>query len=121
MWHSIQHFQSAIVDRQPGASATLKVTCASEGWGVWTDDHHRIVGLCVAYKVGRPVSDRLADFVVRHAPGPDRWRVSDFIQKDTMDASTDGWRWFVDPKPEMVPQPPSMGRRQACFEVRLPR
>jgi hypothetical protein len=117
-FHSIWPAKANVIEDLPGASATLKLTCASEGWGVWTDDLHRIVGLCVAYQAGSDESVRLTDFVWRHSAEQDAKRVSDFIRSDKRDASTDGWRWFE--AWDMVPKPASMGE-QACFEVRLPR
>jgi hypothetical protein len=106
----------------PAASATLKLTCGSEGWGVWTDDLHRIVGLCVADDQTTEVHVRLRQFVERHASADTARAVYQFVHPDLNDHSShpwpDGW-WSFETR-NIIPEPRFMGE-QACIEFRIPK
>lgn len=114
-FHSIMPPKGPVDEHERGHSATRKRTCASEGWGVWTDDFDRIVALCVAGAPGVGNSLRMKQFISRLRGGQLAQKIDDYTAGRNRDASQqDWWDWYDD---SMVPRPPEM-HEQACIEFR---
>ena len=115
-FHSIVRDEDAVDEHERGHSATLKRTCASEGWGVWTDDLDRIVGFCVARAPGVGNSLRMKQFITRLRGAQLAQKIDDYTAGRKRDPSQQHWwDWYDD---NMVPKPPEM-QTQACIEFRL--
>jgi hypothetical protein len=115
-FHSLMPDKGYVTEDQPGSSATLKRTCASEGWGIWTDDLDRIVAFCVAQAPGVGNSLRMQQFITRHRGAQLAQKIDDYTAGRKRDDSEHDWMdWYDD---NMIPKPPEMGE-QACIEFRL--
>lgn len=115
-FHTIMPEKGAVDEHERGHSATLKRTCASEGWGIWTDDLDRIVAFCVARAPGVGNSVRMKQFITRHRGAQLAQKIDDYTAGRNLDDSTRNWGdWYDD---NMIPKPPEM-QTQACIEFQL--
>jgi len=116
-FHTIQPTRNYVSESRIGSSATLKRTCASEGWGIWTDASDRIIAFCVAAPAGLSNSDRIHQFVERHRGKAIADKIDAHISGHDTDESTRYWNsWMA---PHMIPQPPEMWGDDECIEFEL--
>jgi len=116
-FHTIQPQHAALDEHEPGSSATLKRTCASEGWGVWTDPQDRIVGFCIAPPPTMSEWTRMHQFIERHRGKAIADKIIEHVSGHDTDDSTRGWgSWLA---PRMVPKPPEMIADDGCIEFEL--
>lgn len=116
-FHTIQPSRNYIAEDRPGSSATLKRTCASEGWGVWTDASDRIIAFCIAPSLGVSESRRMYQFLERHRGKAVADKIDQHVTGHDTDESTRYWSSWTAPK--MVPQPPEMRGEDQCIEFEL--
>jgi hypothetical protein len=115
-FHSLMPDKGAVIDDRPGSSATLKRSCASEGWGIWTDEIDRVVGFCIADAPGIANSVRMKQFVTRHRGEQIAQKIDHFTAGEDLDDSE--YAWHAWDSFDMVPRPAYMGK-QTCIEFRL--
>ena len=115
-FHTIMPENEGIDEHERGHSAVLKHICASEGWGIWTDDLDRIVAFCVADAPPVGNSLRMQQIITRLYSAQLAQRIDDYTAGRKRDDSQHDWSdWYDD---HMVPHPPEMGE-QACIEFQL--